>query len=541
MHLYFAICLIVFAAFMIFLTVNFFTKRRAFGERGIRTMATVTDFRTVNVKRLKAHACTLEYMVDGLRKTAKVTATYRHKVGETVEIAYLPENHGKVMLTEELTDSAANLHHKAILVVTCVFTVGICVHFIPESLSRHNREAFLTLCAQGTAQQIEAKIKSGADVRAASLYSIDRRFDRNASQYTPLLVAAEKNNDPEVLRLLIQAGADVDVKESNETPLMRAARFNSNPEVLNVLIQAGAEVDAKDGYSETALMRAARFNSNPEVLNVLIQAGADVNAENNDGATPLIQAARYNSNPEVLKLLIESGADMGAKDARGWTALSFAAESKEPEIVSLLMASGAEISEMDWDLARKNNRLKDTAVIEELKSRFTEDPLYRKMVADKQKLTGVWGAFDTKGWNSLFDTYSHNRGTTDYLKQGGFQGRADIYTFRDNGSFEFSQILRKSFSNVHNIFRGAYYFLDDVLHIDTSANKLSGDGGVNFIGLGWNYDMSKARYQYSFGEDEEGEYIEITRISYESSDGKKGGPGEGKKYYKKSLTETMKK
>jgi len=258
-----------------------------------------------------------------------------------------------------------------------------------------SEEDFFTLCGSGTPQKVEAAIKAGADVNETSEIGwwtplmlaaehnenpdvlsvlIQAGADVNAMSYygeTPLMLAAEHNENPDVLSVLIQAGADVNAKNPKEdsTPLMDAARRNKNPEVLSVLIRAGAEVNEKDIVGSTPLMWAAGDNS-AEILNVLIQAGADVNAKSDAGWTPLMEAAWQNS-AEVLNALIKAGAEVNAKAdngwASGWTALSFAAEKNKPEVVSLLLASGATVSENDLELAQKNERLKDTSVIEELR------------------------------------------------------------------------------------------------------------------------------------------------------------------------------
>ena len=77
------------------------------------------------------------------------------------------------------------------------------------------------------------------------------------------------------------------------TPLMAAADYNPNPEVITMLVKAGADVNAqtRDGY--TALMYAAG-QRNPEVITMLLEAGADVKAWDTLSMTALMWAAAHN-------------------------------------------------------------------------------------------------------------------------------------------------------------------------------------------------------------------------------------------------------
>ena len=210
---------------------------------------------------------------------------------------------------------------KLTVILICVFMLAALSGCRAEAAM--SAEDFSELCAEGTPQQVEAVIKAGTDVNAIN-------------------------------------------ELGWRTPLMNAAGRNNNPEVLRVLIQAGANVNAKDNYGSTPLMYAA-LNDNSEVFKALIQAGANVNAKNDDGWTPLMLAAGDNS-AEVVSVLIKGGADVNAKFDDGRTALSFAAKENGPEVVSLLLASGAAVSENDVQLALWNERLMNTDVAEELQA-----------------------------------------------------------------------------------------------------------------------------------------------------------------------------
>jgi ankyrin repeat protein len=81
-----------------------------------------------------------------------------------------------------------------------------------------------------------------------------------------------------------------------------AAAGNLNPEVIRVLIRAKADLNARNAKGVTALMIAVDVNKNHEVLKALINAGADVNVKDNTGKTAL----DYVKTDEVKQLLLNA-------------------------------------------------------------------------------------------------------------------------------------------------------------------------------------------------------------------------------------------
>ena len=104
---------------------------------------------------------------------------------------------------------------------------------------------------------------------------------------------------------------DADIKAwdvNGADPLMYAAWYSLSPEVISLLLKAGADVFHQDEYGAIALMWAAAYNSNPETIIRLLKAGADAKAKNKKGKTAFDYARENKAmkNTDALKKLDET-------------------------------------------------------------------------------------------------------------------------------------------------------------------------------------------------------------------------------------------
>lgn len=103
--------------------------------------------------------------------------------------------------------------------------------------------------------------------------------EQNSEGDTVLAVAIYHNN-PEMVRFLIQQGADVNIaNKAGKTPLMQAIIGNKDEQIIKQLIAADAHLNVKDHDGYTALMHAVNFmhtrKNDPTIIRLLVEAGAD--------------------------------------------------------------------------------------------------------------------------------------------------------------------------------------------------------------------------------------------------------------------------
>ena len=206
--------------------------------------------------------------------------------------------------------------------------------------------ALMYAAFNGYRDMAELLIKAGADVNAKILLKnrivlyLDQRKDLGGSNILLLAVKKEENYKNDIVKLLIESGADVNAKDYDGDTALRIAALHNKKDIAELLIEAGADLNVKNNAGRTAL-RAAAGEGNRDITELLIKAGADMDVKGSDGLTALI-CAIDNDKKDTAELLIKAGADSE-------TALAWAVENNKHDAVKFLIELGTDVNSKDKD------------------------------------------------------------------------------------------------------------------------------------------------------------------------------------------------
>jgi ankyrin len=226
--------------------------------------------------------------------------------------------------------------------------------------------ALMWAVAQKQPAMVAELVKAGADVNARSsvnnwerqVTAEPRAIYRPAGGLTPLLYAA-REGCVECARLLVDAGAEINLADPEKISPLLMAVINGQWDTAQYLIKKGANPNQWDFWGRAPLYAAVDLNTIPrggrpdwpsldettplQVVEMLLAAGANPSAQlklsppfrniGNDrgldgmlttGATPLLRAAKALDAPAIAALLAK-GADISLANSRGITPIMAAA------------------------------------------------------------------------------------------------------------------------------------------------------------------------------------------------------------------------
>lgn len=220
-----------------------------------------------------------------------------------------------------------------------------------------DRINLINACAIGDLEKVKLIINSGG-------VNLDyKKFDGSSA-----LIEAVQNYRYEIIKLLLESRADVNIQQKNgDTPLIIAIDLKFN-EIVELLIDNKANVNTKNIYGETPLIMAA-CKDQIEIVEILMKNGADnrIMSQQNFTAFELSY-----ENPEIMFLI--KNQEVNYQDDKGNTLLIEACQIKHVEYALFLMDKGADF------FVKNNNNISAYDVL------ISSDNLPPKFEALKQKL-----------------------------------------------------------------------------------------------------------------------------------------------------------
>merc|ERR1712168_138392 len=210
---------------------------------------------------------------------------------------------------------------------------------IPESyygLGTSSTNALHIIAEINNCEMIKLLVENGADVNL-----------KDGLGRTSLHIATQ-NRNVEIVQYLLKNGANVDLKDIHGDTTLSVAFKNGSIEIIKMLIENGAEenLNVTNSSGDAILHSVVRWKEKGlKYLDYLIKKGAAVNIKNREGRTPLHIAAHIN-NLEIISYLVEHGTNLYLQDTFGDTALHYAVKHGERglETVDYLIKKGADVN-----------------------------------------------------------------------------------------------------------------------------------------------------------------------------------------------------
>lgn len=187
-----------------------------------------------------------------------------------------------------------------------------------------------------TVSAIQA-IKAGNDAKLRALLAEFKQFiDSQDQDGNTLLKIAVLNSQANIVKTLLDEGADVNAPDSTGTICLLTAVDIGNKDVVRLLVDRGSYLNGRNDNYETPLSLAVA-KKNADVVSILLDKHANVNITDSFGNSPL-HVAVANGDLQICKLILEKGKDveLDLQNVEGYTPFMLALINSHEEIATLL-------------------------------------------------------------------------------------------------------------------------------------------------------------------------------------------------------------
>jgi len=267
--------------------------------------------------------------------------------------------HCRTHLLPQLIDAGADLHHPDGIVEKAIAhnNKDALLYLLKRGASPNGKSAdgytpLTTAIRDGRSEFVDVLLANGADpsirgqnwpicmaVKQPAILKKLLPAVQNPRAVKGVLEMAVGANEPDSIKLLLEAGVSVEDKNGGVfSPLTTAIREHRT-EIVRFLLDAGADVNAP-GEHLPIIKAIRRYEGDPQILETLLARGADVNLMYR-GWNAVLQAVE-NGNADILRLIVErgNGVDLLLTDESGRTVMDIVTERGWDEAVSILIGDG---------------------------------------------------------------------------------------------------------------------------------------------------------------------------------------------------------
>lgn len=175
--------------------------------------------------------------------------------------------------------------------------------------------------------------------------NLDQPHDNAAtiSRESMVYIAAAYNS-LEVLKLLLDRGADPNIEGGEHHTALQAACCCAYEEIVKILLEREVKVDIYGGAFGSALIAACYFDST-EIVARLIAKGSDINYASKGNHGSAIYAACTRQREDVVELLLKNGADINTYGSSNFSPLQVACFEGNTAIAERLLDAGGDVNQ----------------------------------------------------------------------------------------------------------------------------------------------------------------------------------------------------
>jgi len=181
---------------------------------------------------------------------------------------------------------------------------------------------------RGYLQIVEHLLKRGAYVNSAYTSTYQEG-------YTPLCLAVKEGQE-DVVKLLLECGANVDAQVEDGKTVLQLAIEKGNEKVVNLLLEYGANIDAEDKDGKTVLHFAVEKGCSVIIEHVL-KHYPGVNNKSNRSALNVAVHGSGKEYGKIVENLLQNGSTVNPGDVNNCKLLHAAVEKGYLKIVDVLL------------------------------------------------------------------------------------------------------------------------------------------------------------------------------------------------------------